>query len=115
MRLDDKSESGSNENRVCLCFGTVVFMTLPVMSEKCLQQGVQFYVSTTTSVDILFLCSQQLQSLPIIVYVSSVYFHSDTCTVDEYGYYTLGYYLKQQGSACFMFSYVMYWLAELTT
>ena len=59
MRLDDKSESGSNENRVCLCFGTVVFMTLPVMSEKCLQQGVQFSDSTT-SVDILFLYSQKL-------------------------------------------------------
>ena len=72
------SESGSDLNRGCLCFGTVVFMTLPVMSEKCLQRGVQFYVSTT-SVDILFLCSQKLYSLPVIVYVSSVYFHSDTC------------------------------------
>ena len=53
------SESGSDQDRVCLCFGTVVFMTLPVMSEKCLQQVVQFSESTT-SIDILFLCSQKL-------------------------------------------------------
>ena len=41
------SESGSDQDRVCLCFGTVVFMTLPVMSEKCLQRSMQFSDSAT--------------------------------------------------------------------